>query len=118
MEIKEETYEDGQDLTPTSLMLLADNKFKISKLKGEWNAPSQSEENILALQTEIHNLKKRTIRRDYYGNESKTKKTQVKDYRDKPTWMKKNSNPEYSESKISTWNDTAWNWCSKYTAGK
>ena len=35
------TYESGQDLTPTDLTLLAENKFKILKLKEEWNAPLQ-----------------------------------------------------------------------------
>ena len=34
IEIKQETYEDGQDLTPTALIILAYNKFKILKLKG------------------------------------------------------------------------------------
>ena len=32
--------------------------------------------------------------------------------------MKKNINPEESEPKIRTWNDTAWNWCNKDTGGK
>ena len=68
MDRSQETYEDEQYLTPTALVLLADNKFKILKLKGELNAPSQSGGNILALQAEIQNLKKRTSRRDHNGN--------------------------------------------------
>ena len=60
-------------------MLLADNKFKIFKLKGEWNATNQSKENILALQAEIQNLNKRTRSRYHKINEYKTKKTQVED---------------------------------------
>ena len=34
IERKKETYEDGQDLTPTDLMVLAEKKFKILKLSG------------------------------------------------------------------------------------
>ena len=34
IEWKQYTYEDGHDLTPTALILFADKKFKILKLKG------------------------------------------------------------------------------------
>ena len=91
-------------------MFLADNFFKVLKLKGGCNATSQIEEKILVLQAEIQNLNKRTGRRDHNGNESKTKKTQGKDSRENPTCMNKNIKPEESESKIRTCNDTAWNW--------
>ena len=62
-------------------MLLVDNKFKILKLKGERNAPSQSKGEILDLQAEIDNPKKGKTRKDHNGNESKTNKTQSKDFR-------------------------------------
>jgi hypothetical protein len=42
-----------------SLMEQADNKFKLLKEGGIWNAPSEQEEKILALQSEIKHLKKR-----------------------------------------------------------
>ena len=38
-------------------MRLADKKYKTLKIKGTWNAPSQEEENILALNMEIDKLK-------------------------------------------------------------
>ena len=56
-------------------MILEGNKFKILKLKGEWNAHSQSEEKILALQAEIQNPNKKSSRRDHNGNKSNTKNT-------------------------------------------
>ena len=40
-------------------MKLANNKFKLLKERGTWNAPSEEEEKILALQVEINNLKKK-----------------------------------------------------------
>ena len=43
-ERKKETNEDGQYLTPTALMLLADNKFKTLRLKWECNATYNSKE--------------------------------------------------------------------------
>ena len=59
-----------------------------------------------------------TSRRNYNRNESKNKKTQGEDFKEKPTWMKKNIKHEVSESKIRTWNDTEWNWCIKEAGGK
>ena len=50
---KDFPYEDGTDIQPIALMSLADNKYKTLKVKGTWNAPSQEEEKILALKTEI-----------------------------------------------------------------
>ena len=38
----------------------ADNKFKLLKESGNWNAPSEQEEKILALQSEIKILKKKS----------------------------------------------------------
>ena len=115
IEINQETYQDGQDLTPTAYLLLVDNKFKILKLKGGWNAPSYSGEKILDLQAEIQNLNKRTSKRDHNKNEYNPNKTQGKYSKQNTTCLKKNINYEESEPKISTCNDTAWNWCSKET---
>ena len=50
---KQEEYEDGTNIKTTALMSLADKKYKTLKIKGTWNAPSQEEEKILALKTEI-----------------------------------------------------------------
>ena len=80
-------------------MLLVDNKFKILKLKGGWNAPSYSGEKILDLQAEIQNIKIRTSRRTHNVNESNPKKTQGKYSREKPTLLKKKIKPEDSEPK-------------------
>ena len=44
----------------------------------------KSEENILALQAEIQNVKKMTSRRDHNRNESKTKKTQGESSKEMP----------------------------------
>jgi hypothetical protein len=56
---KESDYEDGdlEDLTPERLMSLAKNKYKLLTDKGVWNAPSEEEEKIIPLQSEINALK-------------------------------------------------------------
>ena len=57
IERKQEKYEDGTNIKPTALMSLADKKYKTLNIKGTWNAPSQEEEKIFALKTEIDKLK-------------------------------------------------------------
>ena len=57
IERKQEEYEDGTNIKHTALVSLADKKYKTLKIKGTWNAPSQEEEKILALKTEIEKLK-------------------------------------------------------------
>jgi hypothetical protein len=56
---KLEKYEEGDMVTPEALMEQADNKFKLLKEGGMWNAPSEQEEKILDLQAELKNLKER-----------------------------------------------------------
>ena len=57
IERKQEEYEDGMNIKPTAIMSLGDKKYKTLKIKATQNAPSQEEEKILALKTEIDKLK-------------------------------------------------------------
>ena len=55
---KEEEYEEGSsNLTPAQLKTLAKTKYRILVEKGQWNAPSAEEEQIVALKAEISALK-------------------------------------------------------------
>ena len=58
IEKKEEDYEEGTDIVPTTLMNLAANKYKTRVLKQAWMAPTPEEEKILALSAEVDKLKK------------------------------------------------------------
>jgi hypothetical protein len=51
-------YEEGESITSEELMQLGDNKYKLLKEGGLWNASSDEEEKILALQTEVRKLQK------------------------------------------------------------
>ena len=55
---KEDEYEEGVNVDTDTLMLQADNKFKIMREAKTWNAPSPEEEKILALETQIQKLRK------------------------------------------------------------
>jgi hypothetical protein len=57
---KHERYKEGEDaVCPEALMDQANSKYKLMKENSSWNAPSEQEEKILALMSEIKSLKKK-----------------------------------------------------------
>ena len=72
-------------------MNLADRKYKTLKIKGIWNAPSQEEENILALKTEIDKLKRFQKETPSAAQGNPRKQISVK--KDKPKWFVNNKTP-------------------------
>lgn len=59
VERKQQDYDEGQDIDPDTLMILCENKFKILKQRGQWNAPSAEEEKIIALEAQIKSLERK-----------------------------------------------------------
>ena len=59
---KEDSFEEGKEITPDQLMKHADEKYKTLLQKGLWNAPDANEEKILALQVEINKLKSKSAK--------------------------------------------------------
>ena len=55
---KKERYEEGEDVTSDALMEQANSKNELMKENATWDAPSEQEEKILALMSEVKNLKK------------------------------------------------------------
>ena len=88
IERKQEEYEDGTNIKPTALMSLADKNYKTLKIKGTWNAPSQEEENILALKTEIYKLKR--FRKETHTAPQGNPRRQMSVKKDKPKWFVNN----------------------------
>jgi hypothetical protein len=120
---KLEKYEEGEDVTSDALMEQADNKFKLLKESGHWNAPSEQEEKILALQSEIKNLKKKTKdpnkKPPYKGKptDTKGKGKGAALQAEKPSWFFKE--PKEDEiHKPKMFNGKPWYYCSKKTGGK
>ena len=91
IERKKEEFENGTNIKPTALMSLTDKKYKTLKIKGTWNAPSQEEENILALKTEIEKLKLFRKETPSAPQGNPRKKMPVK--KDKPKWFVNNKTP-------------------------
>ena len=87
-------------------MELANLKYKALNVKGKWNAPSEEEEKILALEAKIKawSDKKRT---NY--NPNKGKKAS------KPAWM---NEPPGVGASTRVHKDKTWYWCDQSTGGK
>jgi hypothetical protein len=54
---KKDGYDEGGDITVTSLMDAAENKFKTRVLLKTWSAPTKEQEQILALTAQVHQLR-------------------------------------------------------------
>ena len=115
---KEEKYEEGEELNPKKLMLLADTKYKTLVEKGTWDAPSAEEEKIIALQAQVESLQKKMNKAgNSKDTSSKTGKEKGKGTPKKPDWMYQEP-PEDKLKEPRNWNGKPWYWCSKKTGGK
>ena len=56
IETKEETYLDGDDMKSETHMQLALNKYSMRKDKGEWNTPTEEQNQLTALSSELRTL--------------------------------------------------------------
>ena len=118
IELKESDYEDGSDITAEQLMTLAQNKYQTKVENGTWNAPSEAEEKIIALEAEVKKLqsKKETSGKGK-GKGKGDKKKDKKDKKEKfvkPAWTK--VAPKEGEAKTKTVDGKEFNWCSTHQA--
>ena len=103
---KKDEYEEGDlNLTPTSLMDKASNKYNALVTAQRWNKPSEEQEEIIALKAEISTIRTR-LRRPATSKEKDDKGPT------KPVWLKKNEPPEHDTGKTSkSWNGRTYYWC-------
>jgi hypothetical protein len=117
---KLEKYEEGDHTTADSLMEQADNKFKLLSINHKWNAPTQEEEKILALEARV---KKLTNQGQKQGRTAKSKDSKSKKSprsgatAEQPSWF--NKEPATADlHKPKVWKGKDWYWCSPKTGGK
>ena len=121
---KQEDYEDGIHIEPRQLMMLADNKYKNLLVKGCWNAPSEHEEKIMALETQIQSLKKRKPSTQSEGTPRKKTEQGGGNPRQQgegipdPGWKKHHLKPKEGEPIIRQHKGKNWHYCSPQTGGK
>jgi len=116
---KEDEYEEGVNIDTDTLMLQADNKFKIMREAKTWNAPSPEEEKILALETQIQKLRKEKKKPKGEGgkkgeNKDGTKKGgKFKGKKEGAKWMKVTP-ADADKDKPKTVKGKDYFWCAKH----
>lgn len=130
IEDKLASHEEGQTMTAHQLMTWAKNKYDILLEKGEWEAPSPEERQILALQTKVTALQKSQSNKSNNNNRNRNRNTNNKNNnnssnnrsrggsrRDRmPEWQKTEptGNAVWKPKMV---NDKKWWWCGKATGG-
>jgi hypothetical protein len=122
---KQDSHEEGEEISPDELMLAAKNKYDLMIEKGTWNAPS-AEEKIVALEAKLESTVKNLNKNvsfglgkqkssDKKGAADKSKKKRDHKSGDHPkTWAK----PKSGDKKQAKFKDHMWYWCGKDTGGK
>ena len=117
---KLERYEEGMKINPLQPMAWAKMRFDILTEKKEWNAPTEEEKQILALQAQVNNLKKGKGRKNN-GNKNnfnrKSNNGEENEQPTKPLWMTQEPSKDQL-TKPKTWMNELWYWCGKKTGGK
>ena len=123
IKIKQDEYNEGKDLTPKSLMELAQNKYNNMLKDGTWKAPTKEQETIVNLTAKVAQLQKKikantkTLRKAKKGdkqqdnkdgdNSEKVEKSKKK--REYPAWKK--VPPAAGEPHTKVVNGKTYYWC-------
>lgn len=120
MSLKQDLYDEGQDITPAAIMALAETKYKILVESNLWNAASEDGEKIIALEAQINKLsaklsqyKPGAAKKPKKAPPNKKPKGKVKP-RERPTWM--TQPPKQGEADKKVVNGKTFNWCTNHKA--
>jgi hypothetical protein len=127
----ENAHDDGSaEIDGQTLLLKTVNFYKRAITKKEWEQPTDTQKEVLALKATIANLKKEaktaktTNTRSQMTDKGKGKvnqaRTDMPAKPDRPNWLKDNLKPEKGSDlrKYRIWNGLKWYWCSPETDGK
>lgn len=114
-----------ESVTASQLMQQAEKKYKILVTTQKWEAPTAVDEQLMALQAKIADMKSRYENKkkrkpgDTKPDEGRGKRQKYDKNKKKPEWLEKHKPPAKQKMKEPrTWNGTKWYWCSKETGGK
>ena len=114
--LKESEYEENSEEIPyEKLMLLAENKYKIRKVRQTWNERTPEEEKIIALEAYIKKLgKPKPPSKDPKKTPKDPRKKTPKDKggREPEPWML--VAPKDGEPKEKSVENKTWHWCPKH----
>lgn len=105
---KEDEYDEGANIEPVRLMQLAQDKYQTLVEGGLWNAPTEEESKIMALEAEVKKIKSSKGGNKDKKDSSKKDKSNKKTF-EKPKWMAKE--PEQGKPKEKKVDGKQYHWC-------
>jgi hypothetical protein len=119
---KQDDYHDGVEIASDHLMQLALNKYRTLVEGGKWNAPTEADEKIIALEAQLKKLGKGastgtgkdTPKRKAQGTGKPNKKQARRRNDNRPAWMFEP--PKQGEPEKKTVDHKIYNWCPKHEA--
>ena len=122
IETKEESYLDGDPLDSTKLMQLALNKYTMRNTSGKWGAPTEEQEQLIALTSEVSKLQaenkeilyKRKVNQENVST-SRSAKAKMRTKEERCAWKK--IPPAENESNTKVKDDKIYWWCVNHQAG-
>ena len=99
IKMKESDHEDGNTITPNELMEMGERKFRILMEKEEWQAKTEEEKGIVALQAEVSELRAKIKERSRKGTGRGGGTPTIDGPGPKPEWLKKHTPPSNLKEK-------------------
>ena len=122
----QDDYDDGRlELTPDSLMVQMDTKFKALQVKGKWQANKEDEEKLIALESTVTDLRASVagLEQELESSQPATQKDAIQGQDNKrtregdPDWLSNNTKPN-PVNKVMTHKGKPWHFCCEATGGK
>jgi len=103
--LKENDYNEGNEISPQRLMQLALNRYNTMKEGGSWNAPSEEQTEIIALKAQLKKLQKQR-------DPKSTRNSSTNQNSRYPEW--KSKKPKEGEPKTKKVKGKEYYWCPKH----
>jgi len=106
-------YEFGEDISPTELMSQAKLKYQARQLDEDWDAPSEEQEEIVALCAKVQSLEEAKRPSKQKPTKKKKTRTETKSIRKthRGKWAWRNNDPGPGEPLTKTFEGDEWKFC-------
>ena len=126
LQVIENGHEDGSAvITAFTLMILIRYFYKNKLTRDEWEKPSETQQEMLALQSKVESFQQevKTLRKKQAQSKltvpDQDNKSKIKQGSQKPSWLTNHTKPNPEDlTKSLTWKGKSWWFCDKSTGGK
>jgi hypothetical protein len=118
-----DNYEEGENITYQSLMAKAERKYQARTLNGEWNVPTQEQEEIIALKARLASWNQsktktetgRHLPEKNFKQVRKQEQVRAKGiFKGTQSW--RNNKPQAHKSQNKVINGSTWHYCAHHQA--